>query len=93
MARACRRAARALLPLTGGFVYFDAADRICQINAFAAYQDLRNGGLDDGSAAAVLDAAEDILNAVGEDVMAQVEAERADNQRRGLLKRIFGKKR
>jgi hypothetical protein len=49
VARACRRAARALLPLTGGFVYFDAADRICQINAFAAYQDLRNGGLDDGS--------------------------------------------
>lgn len=37
-------------------------------------------GLDDGSAAAILDAAEDILNAVGPQVLAEVEAER---QRRG----------
>jgi hypothetical protein len=33
-------------------------------------------GLDDGSAAAVLDAAEDLLNEVGERVRAEVEAER-----------------
>ena len=37
-------------------------------------------GLDDGSAAAILDAAEDILNQVGPQVLAEVEAER---QRRG----------
>ena len=34
-------------------------------------------GLDDGSAAAVLDEAEDILNAVGASVRAEVEAEQA----------------
>jgi hypothetical protein len=33
-------------------------------------------GLDDGSAAAVLDAAEDVLNAIGAQVLAEVEAER-----------------
>lgn len=32
-------------------------------------------GLEDGSAAAVLDAAEDIINAVSADVLAQIEAE------------------
>mgnify|MGYP001821211085 CR=1 FL=1 len=50
-------------------------------------------GLDDGSAAAVLDAAEDIVNAVGKDVMADVEAERDAANKRGLFKRIFGRKR
>lgn len=34
-------------------------------------------GLDDGSAAAVLDEAEDVLNAVGRDVMAELDRERA----------------
>ena len=33
-------------------------------------------GLDDGSAAAILDAAEDILNAAGPQILADVEAER-----------------
>lgn len=33
-------------------------------------------GLDDGSAAAILDEAEDILNAVGPQILADVEAER-----------------
>ena len=33
-------------------------------------------GLDDGSAAAVLDEAEDFLNSIGADVMAEVEAQR-----------------
>ena len=33
-------------------------------------------GLDDGSAAAVLDEAEDILNSIGAQVMAEVEAEK-----------------
>jgi hypothetical protein len=44
-------------------------------------------GLDDGSAAAVLDAAEDILNAVGPDLMAEVAAEQT--AKRGFIKRIF----
>jgi hypothetical protein len=44
-------------------------------------------GLDDGSAAAVLDAAEDILNAVAADVRAEVDAERASKP--GLIKRLF----
>ena len=34
-------------------------------------------GLDDGSAAAVLDEAEDFLNAIGANVVAEVEAQRA----------------
>ena len=51
-------------------------------------------GLDDGSAAAVLDAAEDILNAVGGDVIAEVNAERAAASRKpNLFKRVFRKKR
>lgn len=37
----------------------------------------------DGSAAAILDAAEDFLNSVGEQVKAEVEAEQAARQRRG----------
>lgn len=45
-------------------------------------------GLDDGSAAAVLDAAEDIVNAIGSDVMAEVEAER-NAKKPGIFKRIF----
>ena len=42
-------------------------------------------GLDDGSAAAVLDEAEDILNAVGPQVLAEVQAE----QKPGFFKRMF----
>tara|TARA_B110000305_G_scaffold113281_1_gene127483 strand:+ start:3839 stop:4195 length:357 start_codon:yes stop_codon:yes gene_type:complete len=50
--------------------------------------------LEDGSAAAVLDAAEDILNSIGADVKAEVEAERAAAQQRpGMFKRLFRKKR
>lgn len=50
--------------------------------------------LDDGSAAAVLDAAEDILNAIGGDVRAGVEAERAAaDAKPGVFRRIFRKKR
>ncbi|MFT4866841.1 MAG: hypothetical protein ACI8RE_003041 [Ilumatobacter sp.] len=50
--------------------------------------------LDDGSAAAVLDAAEDILNSIGAEVKAEVEAEQAAaQQRRGIFKRLFRKKR
>ncbi len=37
----------------------------------------------DGSAAAILDVAEDFLNSVGEQVKAEVDAERAARQRRG----------
>jgi hypothetical protein len=51
------------------------------------------GGLDDGSAAAVLDAAEDIVNSIAFDAMAEVQAERDAASKRGLLKRLFGKKR
>ncbi len=51
-------------------------------------------GLEDGSAAAVLDAAEEILNAIGEDVMADVDAERAAKQKKPtMLSRFFRKKR
>ena len=49
-------------------------------------------GLDDGSAAAVLDEAEDILNAAGSDIRAQLDAEREDAAKRGLFKRIFRRK-
>ena len=45
-------------------------------------------GLDDGSAAAVLDAAEDIVNAVGPEVRAQLDAEAA-RRRGGFLGRLF----
>jgi hypothetical protein len=44
-------------------------------------------GLDDGSAAAVLDAAEDILNAAGGQIVAEVEAEKTRG-RRGLFRRF-----
>jgi hypothetical protein len=43
-------------------------------------------GLDDGSAAAVLDAAEDILNAVGPEITAEIYAEQT---KPGFFKRIF----
>ena len=49
-------------------------------------------GLDDGSAAALLDEAEDILNAVGASVRAEVEAEQAAADA-GFFKRIFKRKR
>ena len=47
-------------------------------------------GLDDGSAAAVLDEAEDILNTVGPGVLAEVQAEQA---KQGFFKRVFRRKR
>jgi hypothetical protein len=47
--------------------------------------------LDDGSAAAVLDEAEDILNAVGAQVRAEIDADR--NTKPGIFKRIFGRRR
>ena len=47
-------------------------------------------GLDDGSAAAVLDAAEEIVNSIGADVMADVAAEK--NRQRGFLSRLFRRK-
>ena len=50
-------------------------------------------GLDDGSAAAVLDAAEEVLNAIGHDVRAEVEAEQAAANKSGMLRRWFGRKR
>ncbi len=50
-------------------------------------------GLDDGTAAALLDEAEDILNAVGADVRAEVEAERLAAENAGFFKRIFKRKR
>jgi len=49
-------------------------------------------GLDDGSAAAVLDEAEDILNAIGAQVLAEVEAEQAKQNAKGL-KRFFRRRR
>jgi hypothetical protein len=50
------------------------------------------GGLDDGTAAALLDEAEEILNAVGAQVRAEIEAERAAGEV-GFIKRIFKRKR
>ncbi len=50
-------------------------------------------GLDDGTAAAILDEAEDIVNGAGASVMAEIEAERAAASKRGFLKRMFGRKR
>jgi hypothetical protein len=50
-------------------------------------------GLDDGTAAALLDEAEDILNAAGSRIMAEVEQEREDASRRRGLKRLFRRKR
>lgn len=48
-------------------------------------------GVEDGSAAAILDEAEEIVNAIGYDVMADVEAERARGQR-NIFKRLFGRR-
>ena len=48
-------------------------------------------GVDDGTAAAVLDEAEDIVNAVGAQVLAEVEEERRRKQ--PFFKRLFGKRR
>ena len=42
-------------------------------------------GLDDGSAAAVLDEAEDFLNSIGSQVLAEVAAEQQAGRRRRLL--------
>lgn len=47
-------------------------------------------GLDDGSAAAVLDAAEEILNAVGPGILADFEPA---PERRSWLPRLFGRRR
>jgi hypothetical protein len=49
-------------------------------------------GLDDGSAAALLDEAEDILNSAGARIRAEVDAEEAAKRPRGL-KRLFRRKR
>ena len=49
-------------------------------------------GLDDGTAAAVLDEAEDILNNAGSEIRAEVEAEQAKG-RPNVFKRMFGRKR
>lgn len=48
-------------------------------------------GLDDGSVAALLDEAEQILNAAGPEIRSQVEAEQGDKP--GVFKRLFGRKR
>jgi hypothetical protein len=50
-------------------------------------------GLDDGSAAALLDEAEDILNSAGAQIMAEVNEERAAGRRRRGLMRLFRRKR
>ena len=47
-------------------------------------------GLEDGSAAAILDEAEDILNAAGPDILAEVHAQQ---NKQGFLKRVFRRKR
>jgi hypothetical protein len=46
-------------------------------------------GIDDGSAAAVLDEAEEIINSVGPDILAQVQAEQS---KQGFFKRVFRRK-
>ena len=45
--------------------------------------------LDDGSAAAILDEAEDIVNSVGPDELERWRAEREKASRPGFLKRLF----
>ena len=47
-------------------------------------------GLDDGSAAALLDEAEEILNQAGPSILAEV---RANDARRGFLSRFFRRRR
>ncbi|MFZ4811512.1 MAG: hypothetical protein ACOYL9_09230 [Ilumatobacteraceae bacterium] len=50
-------------------------------------------GLDDGSAAALLDEAEDFLNSVGPGILAEVQAEQARDQRsKGLFGRFRRKR-
>ncbi len=49
-------------------------------------------GVDDGTAAAILDEAEEIVNSAGPDLLAELEEERARSGR-GILKRFFGKRR
>ena len=49
-------------------------------------------GLDDGSAAAVLDEAEEILNAAGSSIRAELDAENAA-AKPNVFKRLFGRKR
>ena len=46
-------------------------------------------GLDDGTAAALLDEAEDIVNAAGAEVRAQIAAEQAAANKGGFLRRMF----
>jgi hypothetical protein len=46
-------------------------------------------GLDDGSAAAVLDEAEDFINEIGAQVMADVHTRRLEQANRRGLKRFF----
>jgi hypothetical protein len=50
-------------------------------------------GLDDGSAAALLDAAEEILNAAGPRIKAEVHAEIEARSRRRGLRRLFRRRR
>jgi hypothetical protein len=47
-------------------------------------------GIDDGSAAAILDEAEEVVNAVGPDLLAQVQAEQAQQP---FWKKLFRRKR
>ncbi|MFZ1490532.1 MAG: hypothetical protein WAS51_11365 [Ilumatobacteraceae bacterium] len=46
-------------------------------------------GLDDGSAAAILDEAEDFLNSIGDDVLAQEGVRRERQARQGWWRRTF----
>jgi len=48
-------------------------------------------GLDDGSAAAVLDEAEDVVNSIGPSILAEVEQERAAGGKKRSWKRLFGR--
>lgn len=50
-------------------------------------------GLDDGSAAAVLDEAEDFLNSIGAQVIAEVEQDRQRTQQRRGIGRFFRRRR
>ncbi len=50
-------------------------------------------GLDDGSAAAVLDEAEDFLNSIGAQVVAEVEQSRQQQQQRRGFGRLFRRRR
>jgi hypothetical protein len=50
-------------------------------------------GLDDGTAAALLDEAENILNAAGDRIRAEVEVEQATSEQSRGLKRFFRRKR